>query len=86
MSVRQSATEARVYFRISLRRLPQTRAEEAYFPKVEPPPPLTSARGRPPHRLPQEGQSPFLPLAEVVFNHHSRHAGKTVEWFSKTPA
>jgi len=86
MSERQGATEARVCFRISLCRLPQTGAEEAYFSKVEPPPPPTSEQGRSPHRLPQEGQSPFLPLAEVVFNHHSRHAGKTIEWFSKTPA
>ncbi len=86
MSVRQSATEARVCFRKSLRRLPQTRAEEAYFPKIESPPPFTSARGRLPHRLPQEEQSPFLPLAEVVLDYHSRQTGKTAEWFRKTSA
>ena len=86
MSRTTGITEAQACFRKSLRRLPQTPAEEACFPKVEPPPPLTSAPSELPHRLPQEAQLPFLPSAEVVFNHHSRHPGKTAEWFSNTLA
>jgi hypothetical protein len=86
MSRTTGITEAQACFRKSLRRLPQTPAEEAYFPKVELPPPPTSAGNGLPHRLPQEEQSPFLPLAEVVLDYHSRQTGKTAEWFRKTSA